>query len=302
MSALVSAVIPTRYRPESVVSAVRSALCQTYAELEVIVVIDGPDVATETALKGLDDSRLRVVALAENVGGSEARNIGANAARGEWIGFLDDDDEWLPDKVELQLAMGEGMLGEPIVSCRFHARTRDGEFDWPGRLLREGEPVCEYLLARRGLRRQDGFIATPTILARRSLLRRVPFRTGLRKHQDWDWILRATAEGARVLFCPEVLVKCDMRIKSSVSRSADWRASLAWITENADLVTKRAYASFIMTHVAWQAAAQQEWRACVPLLRDALRNGSPSTIDLFRYFIFWMVPDKFRQFCSASAR
>src|ERR1700756_3334933 len=100
---LVTAVIPTRNRPELVCRAVRSALNQTYPNLEVVVVVDGPDPATVAALEELRHPRVRISALSENVGGSEARNIGAREARGEWVALLDDDDEWLPEKLEKQI-------------------------------------------------------------------------------------------------------------------------------------------------------------------------------------------------------
>jgi len=198
-------------------------------------------------------------------------------------------------KIERQLAMLQQEGGDPILSCRFLARTDAGDCVWPARLPQASEPVCEYLLTRRGLGRGDGFVATPTILTRRSLLRRVPFRGGLKKHQDWDWVLRATGEGARVFFCPEVLAKCEMRTRASTSRSPDWRFSLAWIQQNRQLVTRRAYAGFITTHVAWQAAEQREWGVFLPLLGDAWRNGSPSSADLLRYLGFWTVPRGVRQ-------
>jgi glycosyltransferase involved in cell wall biosynthesis len=285
----VSAVIPTRNRPGSLMFAVKSALAQTHPVLEVVVVIDGPDPVTESMLHALNDPRVRVVALPAPVGGSDARNAGVQAARGEWIAFLDDDDEWLPRKIERQfLAMPPQAGGDPILSCRFFARTEAGDRVWPERLPQASEPLCEYLLVRRG--GNDGFVATPTILARRSLLCRVPFRSGLKKHQDWDWILRATREGARVFVCPEVLAKCEMRARTSTSRSADWRFSLRWIQANPGLVTRRAYAGFITTHVAWQAAAQREWRAFLPLLRDAWHNGSPRPADVLRYLGFWLLP------------
>ena len=287
---LVSAVIPTRHRPGSLLRAVESALAQTYPVMEAVVVIDGPDPVTESLLHALHDPRVRVVALPAPAGGSDARNAGVRAARGEWIAFLDDDDEWMPNKIERQLAMLPQAEGDPILSCRFLARTEAGERVWPERLPQASEPLCEYLLARRGFGRSDGFVATPTILTRRFLLCRVPFRSGLKKHQDWDWILRATREGARVFFCPEVLAKCEMRTPASTSRRADWRLSLRWIQENAHLVTRRAYAGFITTHVAWQAAAQREWRAFLPLLGDAWRNGSLRPADVLRYLGFWIVP------------
>ncbi len=84
--ALVSVVIPTHRRPQWVVCAIESALGQSYAQLEVIVVIDGPDTETMPALQRFNDERLRVIELEVNIGGSEARNAGVRAARGEWVG------------------------------------------------------------------------------------------------------------------------------------------------------------------------------------------------------------------------
>ena len=298
---LVSAVIPTRHRPGLLLRAVESALAQTHPVTEVVVVIDGPDPVTESMLEAVKHPRVHVVALPAPVGGSDARNTGVQAARGEWIAFLDDDDEWLPNKIERQLAMLPQADGDPILSCRFLARTAAGDRVWPERLPQVSEPLCEYLLARRGFRHSDGFVATPTILTRRSLLCRVPFRSGLKKHQDWDWILRATREGARVFFCPEVLAKCEMRTRASTSRRADWHCSLGWIQENAHLVTRRAYAGFITTHVAWQAAAQREWRAFLPLLRDAWCNGSPRPADVLRYLGFWILPAATRRWLHRLA-
>src|SRR6185437_1348576 len=97
---LVSAVIPTRNRPALVLSAIRSALRQTWRRMEVIVVVDGPDAETAASLAGVTDARLRVITLPEASGGCAARNAGVQAAQGEWIGFLDDDDEWFPDKIQ----------------------------------------------------------------------------------------------------------------------------------------------------------------------------------------------------------
>jgi glycosyltransferase involved in cell wall biosynthesis len=86
---VVSAVIPTRGRPELLQRAVRSALAQTLREIEVVVVIDGEDPLTRLALQELEqlDRRLRVVGLAARVGGSDARNRGVDAAFGNGLRF-----------------------------------------------------------------------------------------------------------------------------------------------------------------------------------------------------------------------
>ena len=289
---LVSAVIPTHKRAVTLPRALQSALAQTYRKMEVVVVIDGPDAETKRALKQINDPRVRIVQLESNVGGGGARNAGVSAARGEWIAFLDDDDEWLPEKIERQIALLTSVsCDDPIVSCRFIAHARAGEHIWPSRFPRPSEPMSEYLLVRQGMSRIDGFVATPTIVTRRSLLQRVPFQSGLKKHQDWDWMLRATSEpSVGVFFCPETLVICHMEANDSTSRQADWEFSLQWIHANRGRVTARAYASFIATHVGWQAATQRCWSVFFSLLWDAFRHGSLRAVDVTRYFGFWFVP------------
>jgi len=187
------------------VRAARTALNQTYSHLETIVVVDGLDTETTLALSNIGDPRLRVITLPQTSGGASARNAGVNAARGEWIAFLDDDDEWLPAKIESQMTLAtQSDCVEPIVTCRFTARTGAGECVWPVRLPEAAESISDYLLVRKGFQRTEGIITTSTILARRSLLLRVPFTSGLKRHQDWDWILRVTREPeVRVKFCPK---------------------------------------------------------------------------------------------------
>jgi glycosyltransferase involved in cell wall biosynthesis len=296
-SLFVSAVIPTRGRSEQVVRAVRTALDQTYSNIEVVVVVDGPDPGTLDALSNVHDSRLRVTTLAQSVGGASARNAGVEAAQGEWIAFLDDDDEWLPSKIERQLKRAANCAcTEPIVSCRFTARTNGGEQAWPVRLPGVDEGMSDYLLVRSGAGRTEGFVATPTILARRSLLLRVPFTAGLKRHQDWDWVLRATREPkVQVVFCPEVLAICNMQSDDSISRNADWRLSLDWIRRMKPLVSERAYASFLTCHVAWQAAVEHAWPVFFPLLAEAATSGSLRPGDLARYAGFWFTPRPLRQ-------
>jgi hypothetical protein len=254
---LVSVVIPTRERPELVIRAVRSALSQTYRNLEIVVVVDGPDPATVAALEELREPRVRIIALSENVGGSEARNIGAREARGEWIALLDDDDEWLPEKLTKQMLLAAASLSAHVViTSRLFARREKFDEVWPLRPLAAGESMGEYLFCRSGIGQGEGYIQTSTILASRNLLSSIPFTEGLSRHQDWDWLIRVTSHpGVEVAFVWEPLVVWHLEeSRSSMSRSTDPTPSMAWVETN-EFITPKAKAYFIATQVAprWKA-------------------------------------------------
>jgi glycosyltransferase involved in cell wall biosynthesis len=239
----VSVVIPTRNRGETVVRAVQSALAQTFEDLEVVVVVDGPDLATVELLQHNNDPRLRVIALKKSVGGSEARNIGVREAKGEWIALLDDDDEWLPEKLATQMSIA-CCQREPnyVVTTQYlYSRPGCAPQVWPGRLPRSGEPLSEFLFAPRG-----GF-QTSVYLVPRTLFLQNPFRAGLKKHQDWDWFLRlATEPGFQLLWVELPLSIYWAPEKSSVSTAIDWKFSTAWAKENFSRMTRRAYSMFLV--------------------------------------------------------
>lgn len=107
---LVSVVIPSYDRPAFVRRAVESVLEQTYPNVECVVVDDHSPDPVAPLLADLPTDRLagfRVVRHEENRGGNAARNTGIEATTGEFVAFLDDDDRWLPEKLEKQVAAFE---------------------------------------------------------------------------------------------------------------------------------------------------------------------------------------------------
>jgi glycosyltransferase involved in cell wall biosynthesis len=111
-------VIPTYGRPRLLRAAVESVLDQTEQSLEVVVVDD----ASPEPIAGLpDDPRVRVVRRSVNGGSAAARNTGLDAARGEWVAFLDDDDLVTPRRLELAR---EGLRHADIAVC--HRGSVDG--------------------------------------------------------------------------------------------------------------------------------------------------------------------------------
>ncbi len=104
MNGPIGVVIPTYNRAHLLPRAVRSALRQTWFEVEVVVVDDGSTDGTPDVVRGFKDPRVRLIRLDANRGPSRARNVGIQATRAEWVAFLDSDDEWLSDKLHYQMA------------------------------------------------------------------------------------------------------------------------------------------------------------------------------------------------------
>jgi glycosyltransferase involved in cell wall biosynthesis len=297
---IVSVVIPTRGRTELLHRAMRSALAQTLREIEVIVVIDGEDPATALAVNqwAREDGRLHLLALPVRVGGSDARNRGVDAASGTWIAFLDDDDEWMPDKLQAQLdAVGNSTAPFLIGTCKMIARTPDRDYVWPRRLPARNEQIGEYIMARHSLTRGEGYIQTSTFFVRRSLMQAQPFKSGQRKHQDTEWVLRmASLPGIEVLFADQVLaVHYIEEERATVSNKADWRYSLEWVRRDRHLFTPRALSGFVLYQIAAEASDQGEWRAFFELLFEALRYGSSMPIDYVIFLTIWLLPRRRRR-------
>lgn len=130
MSNLVSAVITTHNRQDLLVRAVKSVLCQTYKNLELIVVDDASD---ERADELLNEFNLRYIYIPkeESKGGNHARNKGILASKGKYIAFLDDDDYWLPNKIEKQIELIDDKKCDFVYCGKTVERiTADGKTDY----------------------------------------------------------------------------------------------------------------------------------------------------------------------------
>lgn len=115
---LVTAIVTTYNRPQMVQRAIRSVLAQTYKPLEIILAEEGSDSSVEALLKDEGLSHIRYFSHDENKGLAAARNIGLREARGKYVAYLDDDDEWLPEKLEKQVRLAETRMKScAVVYC-----------------------------------------------------------------------------------------------------------------------------------------------------------------------------------------
>lgn len=126
---LVSVIVPTHNRPEMLKNAIRSILDQTFQDFEVIVVNDaGDDVSS--VVQSFNSTKLRYLSHDTNKGLAAARNTGIRAAKGKYIAYLDDDDVFYPEHLEMLLG-SLGKDGAKVVysdAYRAHQRFEDGRY------------------------------------------------------------------------------------------------------------------------------------------------------------------------------
>ncbi len=189
MTMSVSVVIPTYNRAAIVGQAVESALAQTLAPCEVIVVDDGSSDDTEAALQRFGD-RVRFVRQ-RNAGPAAARNRGIRQSNGEFVAFLDSDDLWMTQKLERQMGLFASDPSLGVVSCLSRYVSFDGETladTGPGQAtLRAGDPAS----IRRLLLGNTVSGGSSAVVRRDCLDALGLFDESLWGVEDWDLWLRA---------------------------------------------------------------------------------------------------------------
>ena len=196
----VSVVVPTFNRAGPLREALDSIQMQTFPDWECVVVDDGSDDETPEILASRAAADPRIHRLRIEHGGSpgRSRNAGIAGSRGEFVAFLDDDDAWMPAKLDRQLSLLNSEPGAGLAFSRVE-RFGDERGPWP-RILPE-KPELRSLLA-------SNFIACSTVIARRSALERAGrFDESLPRAQDFDLWLRILRL-APIRGQGEVLARC----------------------------------------------------------------------------------------------
>jgi glycosyltransferase involved in cell wall biosynthesis len=181
----VSVIIPTHNRAELLRGAIQSVLDQTYRDFEIIVVDDASTDHTPEVVRNFADERIRYVRNATNRGEGGARNVGLERARGEFIALLDDDDEWLPEKLELQVKVLESSTLQvgAVYTAVSTVDTVTGK-SWESAFAARRGNVVEALLA-------NNWITPSSMLLRKECFQKAGrFEEGMRFGADYDMWLR----------------------------------------------------------------------------------------------------------------
>ena len=182
--AQVSVVIPTRNRGEFLPAALNSVLAQQFGDFEVIVVDDGGTADSTAAVENCRDPRVRLVRHQQRRGGAAARNTGIAASAAPYVAFLDDDDEWYPNKLGLQVELLQARPAHVGVVYTGYDIVADGK------ICRQIVPAQSGNLAT-SLLSENLVGGTSSVLVRREfLIAAGGFDESLPSFQDYDLWLR----------------------------------------------------------------------------------------------------------------
>ncbi|MGH7774566.1 MAG: glycosyltransferase family 2 protein [Candidatus Binatia bacterium] len=196
----VSVIIPTYNRAEFLRSAIRSVLNQTFQDFEIIVIDDASENNTEEVVRSFGDIGIRYFRHELNKGNAAARNTGIKNSGGHYIALLDDDDEWLPSKLEKQVRLLDST--PPIVGAVYTGFVEIEKANGKTVVVtptKRGSIFNDLLL--------QNWIGLSTVLLRRECFDKVgSFDENLPATVDYDMWIRIAKE-FQFDFIPEPLVK-----------------------------------------------------------------------------------------------
>ena len=302
----VSVVIGAHNAAPWIGETLESVYAQTYEDFEVIVVDDGSTDETRQKVQGFD-STIRYV-WQSNAGSAAARNEGVRQARGKYLAFLDADDLWSPDKLNVQVALHES---DPIAPWSytdvllFESDTRETIYT-SGQVykLYDGWVLRPLLLGN--------FIMLPSVMVARHVVDEMGgFREGTeaRISEDWDlWLRIAPHYPVRCIRQPLTLVRQHASRKTeTMDLSAAFKARLGHIeravARHPEKLTelRDEAVAYLLLNLARKRINREERREARQLLQKALRLHPP-LIHAWLYLFASFIPRPFLRGLSVIRR
>lgn len=182
---MVSVIIPVYNRESTIKRAIDSVLNQTYRNIELIVVDDGSTDSTMNILRQVEGEKIIIIGQ-DHKGANAARNLGIENAKGEYIAFQDSDDEWMPEKLEKQIAYMIANEHEACY-CAFYMCGKDGHNIIPSNYL--DKERLEKGLAN--VLKDGNVVSTQTLVINQNIVAEIGmFDEDMPRLQDYEYVLR----------------------------------------------------------------------------------------------------------------
>jgi len=197
----VSVIIPTYNRPKELLKSIKTVLDQQYkGDIEIIIIDDSKEsqkkIIDEKFSKTSENRIIKYIYKGKKEGSPKARNIGIKEAKGEYIAFLDDDDEWLPEKTDKQVAIIEKYKDVGLVIC----------YSIDKRFGRERISKPTEIITHETILKAFNLSSSSSYLVRKSAIKETDgFDISLPSAQEYDLAIRLSAQ-YKVRCAPEVLM------------------------------------------------------------------------------------------------
>lgn len=241
--------------------AIGSALNQTYANIELLIVDDR---STDGSIEYLEDisskyNNIRLIVHPENTGCAGARNTILSNAQGEFIAFFDDDDESMPERIQAQydrILSYEQKHKTDLIFCYITRIVRENEDSTTDRQVRaigykspepSGEMVADYILLHLNDESLSwGQMGIGTSMARSSIFQKIGlFDPDFRRNEEWDLALRAAFKGAHFISVDEPLMIQNITVTADKSHKIGLHYAL---------LLRRKYKNFLIKRHAYLAS------------------------------------------------
>ena len=232
---LVSAIILTHNRLFYLKKALKSVYNQTYKNMEIIIVDDNSNDGTQKYCENLNNVKYIRISEKESKGGNYARNIGVKASSGKYIALLDDDDEWLPDKIKKQVEFLENNDKYGMVYCKRWYVINESGYKYVENINNKNFGDC----SKKILYNMMG--TTSTYLFKSSILKKCLFDENLRYWQDYELMIRI-AQITQIGFIdnPLILYNHNLLDKKRLTNNLDgWKECVQYINEkHSEIISK----------------------------------------------------------------
>jgi len=286
----ISVVIPSYQRYNEVLRAVNSVLNQTLPPLEVIVSNDGPDTKKSKLIESLNDKRVKYIEAPHRCNASATRNYGIKEARADWIALLDDDDVWLPKKLELQFYAFEQNSKNYAILAGVERIYNQSNKIWqrPKYIFQNGTNVQNVLFF------PGGGVNTSTIVAPKRIFEEYSFNENAERHEDWEWLLKA-GQKLPVILTPEVICERYLNSEKSLSRPGNYNYTLDWYLKNNKLMDSSTRGRFVSFILSKKASYDRQFSALPWMFFELIKNLSLTPKNISWLLLPWIFPVSFRQ-------
>lgn len=258
-----SIVVPAYGRLDLLRRALSSIAEQSFDNYEVIVVDDCSPEDVYGVVESLNIENIKYYKMFKNSGGGEARNKGIDLASGRYVAFLDSDDYWYSNRLDVLYNVIENNGSVDLIVSGSDIKKKNGTAASKLRGVDFSSGIFDAIILNGAL------VQTSALVVRRDLFPLLKFDSSLRKHQDLDLYVKADSLGIRPLVIPDSLGVWDISHDyNSISRTNKYNQSIEWIKSVRGQVSLNAYCMFSARFIL----------AVVPSVDDFLK----SAVVLFR--------------------